>query len=43
MAAGVAEAPGSIVRVRTKDEPNPPPKGYAKKVVEARQQNAPVH
>jgi hypothetical protein len=42
MAAGVAEAPGSIVRVRTKDEPNPPPKGYAKKVVEARQQNAPV-
>ncbi len=42
MAAGVIEAPGSIVRVRTKDEPNPPPKGYAKKVVEARQQNAPV-
>jgi hypothetical protein len=42
MAAGVVEAPGSIVRVRTKDEPNPPPRGYAKKVVEARQQNAPV-
>jgi hypothetical protein len=42
MAAGVVEAPGSIVRVRTKDEPNPPPKGYAKKVVEARQQAAPV-
>lgn len=42
MAAGVVEAPGSIVRVRTKDEPHPPPKGYAKKVVEARQQNAPV-
>jgi hypothetical protein len=42
MAAGVVEAPGSIVRVRTRDEPNPPPKGYAKKVVEARQQNAPV-
>jgi len=42
MAAGVVEAPGSIVRVRTKDEPAPPPKGYAKKVVEARQQNAPV-
>jgi len=41
MAAGVIEAPGSIVRVRSKDEPNPPPKGYAKKVVEARQQNAP--
>jgi len=42
MAAGVVEAPGSIVRVRTKEEPNPPPKGYAKKVAEARQQNAPV-
>jgi hypothetical protein len=42
MAAGVVEAPGSIVRVRTKDDPSPPPKGYAKKVVEARQQNAPV-
>jgi hypothetical protein len=42
MAAGVVEAPGSIVRVRTKEEPSPPPKGYAKKVVEARQQNAPV-
>jgi hypothetical protein len=41
MAAGVVEAPGSIVRVRTKDEPDPPAKGYAKKVVEARQQNAP--
>jgi hypothetical protein len=42
MAAGVVEAPGSIVRVRTKDDPNPQAKGYAKKVVEARQQNAPV-
>lgn len=42
MAAGVLELPGSIVRVRTRDEPTPPPKGYAKKVVEARQQNAPV-
>jgi hypothetical protein len=42
MAAGVVEAPGSIVRVRTKEEPSPPPKGYAKKVVEARQQNAPA-
>ncbi len=41
MAAGVIEAPGSIVRVRSQDEPNPPPKGYAKKVVEVRQQNAP--
>ncbi|MGN6104249.1 MAG: L,D-transpeptidase [Kofleriaceae bacterium] len=42
MAAGVVEAPGSIVRVRTKDEPDPPARGYAKKVVEARQQNAAV-
>jgi hypothetical protein len=42
MAAGVVEAPGSIVRVRTKDEPSPPPKGYAQRVVEARQQHAPV-
>jgi L,D-transpeptidase catalytic domain len=42
MAAGVVEAPGSIVRVRTKEEPTPPPQGYAKKVVEARQQRAPV-
>jgi hypothetical protein len=41
MAAGVIEAPGSIVRVRSKDEPNPPPKGYAKKVVEARLRDAP--
>ncbi len=42
MAAGVVEAPGSIVRVRTKEEPIPPPKGYAKKVIEARQQSAPM-
>ena len=41
MAAGVVEAPGSIVRVRTKDEPNPPYRGYAKKVAEVRQMNAP--
>jgi hypothetical protein len=40
MAAGVVEAPGSIVRVRTKDEPNPPLRGDAKKVAEARQMNA---
>jgi hypothetical protein len=39
MAAGVVEAPGSIVRVRTKDEPSPPLRGYAKKVQEARQLN----
>lgn len=37
MAAGVVEAPGSIVRARTKAEPNPPLRGYAKKVQEARQ------
>ncbi|CAN5891245.1 hypothetical protein BH11MYX3_BH11MYX3_37650 [soil metagenome] len=37
MAAGVVEAPGSIVRVRTKAEPDPPLRGYAKKVQEARQ------
>jgi hypothetical protein len=42
MAAGVVEAPGSLVRVRTKDDPNPEPRGYAKKVIEARQQNAPA-
>jgi hypothetical protein len=42
MAAGVVEAPGSIVRVRSKDDPAPEPKGYAKKVLEARQQNAPI-
>ncbi len=42
MAAGVIEAPGSIVRVRSKDDPAPEAKGYAKKVLEARQQNAPV-
>ncbi|MBA3459346.1 MAG: L,D-transpeptidase [Deltaproteobacteria bacterium] len=39
MAAGVVEQPGSIVRARTKDEPNPPLRGYAKKVQEARQMN----
>jgi len=42
MAAGVVEAPGSIVRIRTKEDPAPEAKGYAKKVLEARQQNAPV-
>jgi hypothetical protein len=43
MAAGVVEAPGSVVRIRTKDDPAPEAKGYAKKVLEARQQNAPIH
>ena len=42
MTAGMVEAPGSIVRIRTKDDPAPEAKGYAKKVLEARQQNAPV-
>jgi hypothetical protein len=42
MAAGVVEAPGSIVRVRSKDDPAPEAKGYAKKVLEARQANAPL-
>ncbi|HEX3480887.1 MAG TPA: L,D-transpeptidase [Kofleriaceae bacterium] len=42
MAAGMPEAPGSIVRIRTKDDPAPEAKGYAKKVLEARQQNAPI-
>lgn len=42
MAAGVVEAPGSLIRVRSKADPDPPARGYAKKVLEARQQNAPV-
>ncbi len=42
MAAGVVEAPGSIVRVRTKDEPQPELRGYARKVQELRQENAPI-
>ena len=42
MAAGVVEAPGSVVRVRSKEDPSPAEKGYAKKVLEARQQNQPV-
>ena len=39
MAAGVVEAPGSIVRVRSKADPEPAIKGYAKKVDEARRAN----
>jgi hypothetical protein len=42
MTAGVVEAPGSIVRVRSKLDPAPEIKGYAKKVHELRQQNAPM-
>lgn len=39
MSAGVVEAPGSIVRVRTAADPDPEVRGYAKKVVEARRAN----
>lgn len=42
MSAGVVEAPGSIVRVRSKADPTPEWKGYAKKVQELREANAPV-
>ncbi|HEY5952327.1 MAG TPA: L,D-transpeptidase [Kofleriaceae bacterium] len=42
MTTGVVESPGSVVRVRSSADPNPQWKGYAKKVVEARQQNAPL-
>jgi hypothetical protein len=42
MTTGVLEMPGSVVRVRSAADPNPEWKGYAKKVVEARQQNAPA-
>lgn len=42
MTTGVVEAPGSVVRVRSAADPNPEWKGYAKKVLEARQQNAPA-
>jgi hypothetical protein len=43
MTAGMVEAPGSIVRIRTKDDPAPEAKGYAKKVLEARMQSAPIN
>ena len=41
MAAGVVEAPGSLVRIRSAADPTPEAKGYAKKVQEQREQNAP--
>jgi lipoprotein-anchoring transpeptidase ErfK/SrfK len=41
MAAGVVEAPGSLVRVRSKAEPSPPLRGYAKKVHELQQASTP--
>jgi hypothetical protein len=37
MAAGVVEAPGSIVRIRTAAVPDPPLRGYAKRVWEEAQ------
>lgn len=39
MAAGVVEAPGSMVRVRSKADPTPALKGYARQVDELRRQN----
>jgi hypothetical protein len=42
MAAGITEAPGSLVRVRSKDDPDPPVRGYAKQVLELRQHSAPI-
>lgn len=42
MSAGVVEAPGSIVRIRSAADPDPEVKGYAKKVIEVRQQLAPA-
>lgn len=39
MAAGVVESPGSLVRVRSKADPNPALKGYARQVDEIRRQN----
>ena len=42
MTTGVVEEPGSIVRVRSAAVPEPEWKGYARKVLEARQANAPL-
>lgn len=42
MAAGVAEAPGSLIRVRSKADPNPVLRGYAKRVEELRAAGAPA-
>ena len=42
MAAGIPEAPGSLVRVRSKEDLEPPVRGYAKQVLELRKQSAPV-
>lgn len=40
MSAGILEAPGSIVRVRSKAEPTPELRGYAKRVYELRTSGA---
>jgi L,D-transpeptidase catalytic domain len=42
MAAGVSEAPGSIVRVRSKAEPHPEVRGYARRVDEQRASGEPT-
>ena len=42
MAAGIPEAPGSLVRVRSKETPDPPVRGYAKQVLELRNANSPT-
>ena len=41
-AIGLPEAPGSIVRVRNKEDPQPEAKEYAKKVLDERRHNAPA-
>lgn len=42
MAAGIPEAPGSLVRVRSVEDPDPPVRGYAKQVLELRRQASPL-
>jgi hypothetical protein len=41
MTAGIVEAPGSVVRVRSATDPNPPLRGYAIRVQDARAQAQP--
>ena len=43
MSAGVLEAPGSVVRVRSAADPDPPLRGYAKRVFEERQASGQYH
>ena len=43
MSAGVLEAPGSIVRVRSAADPDPPLRGYAKRVFDERQASGSYH